>query len=352
MRRWWAWIFLAAALLFSAVPARPDSPARIVAIGDLHGDYDAWRAVAAASGLIDAKGKWTGGKAVLVQLGDVPDRGPDSLKIIRDLMRLQREASRKGGKVYALVGNHEAMNMTNDLRYVHPGEYAAFADAQSASRRDIVYESNKAAIEAAYKAKFPTMTPDVIRAEWMKTMPPGKVEHQLAWAPDGEIGRWVLRNPAVLKIGDTLFVHGGISAAYAAMPIEVINRRVAAAVKAREEAPASIINDPRGPLWYRGLVTREGADETTVAPMSAETPPLTIDQEVDLVLNSFRVKRIVVGHTPSLQGVLSASNGHLWRADSGISRVYGGTPAYLEIAGARAVAHSVPRPAGATWGAR
>ena len=52
-----------------------------------------------------------------------------------------------------LVGNHEAMNMTGDLRYVHPGEYRAFTDRQSEARRDRIYEANRAAIEAAYRAK-------------------------------------------------------------------------------------------------------------------------------------------------------------------------------------------------------
>src|ERR1044072_163009 len=126
MSRLWVWPFLilVAALFPTAAPAGP-APARIVAVGDLHGDYDAWEAIAQAAGLVDAKGNGSGGSTVLVQMGDVADRGPDSLKIIRQLMKLQREARSKGGQVIALVGNHEAMNMTRDLRYVHPGEYAA-----------------------------------------------------------------------------------------------------------------------------------------------------------------------------------------------------------------------------------
>ena len=68
--------------------------------------------------------------ATLVQMGDVVDRGPDSLKIIHDLMKLQREAPKRGGQVIVVLGNHEAMMMTDDMRYVHPGEYAAFADRE------------------------------------------------------------------------------------------------------------------------------------------------------------------------------------------------------------------------------
>ena len=129
MLRLWIWPLLAfaAMLIPGAMQAKP-ATARIVAVGDLHGDYDAWAAIARAAGLVDAKGRWAGGGAVLVQMGDVADRGPDSLKIIRHLMKLQREAAGRGGRVIVLVGNHEAMNMIGDLRYVHPGEYRAFAD--------------------------------------------------------------------------------------------------------------------------------------------------------------------------------------------------------------------------------
>ena len=351
MPRLWIWLLLlfTAVLVPGAVTAKP-TPARIVAVGDLHGDYDAWEAIARASGMVDAKGRWTGGNTTLVQVGDVPDRGPDSLKIIRQLMKLQREASRGGGKVVAMIGNHEAMNMTGDLRYVHPGEYRAFTDRQSEGRRDRIYEANRAAIEAAYRAKDPKMTAEAIRETWMKANPVGMLEHQLAWGPAGEIGKWVVGNPAVVKIGDSLFVHGGISASYTQFSPEQINRRVADALKARDVAPTSIINDPAGPLWYRGLVSREPGDEATVAPVAATGQQLSIDQEIALVLEAFHVRRIVVAHTPSTSGIISADQGALWRIDSGISRAYNGKLTYLEIIGDKVTAHEVPRPAAKPWG--
>jgi len=43
---------------------------RIVAIGDVHGSYDRLVGILQAVGLIDARQRWTGGKAHLVQLGD------------------------------------------------------------------------------------------------------------------------------------------------------------------------------------------------------------------------------------------------------------------------------------------
>ncbi len=354
MLRLWIWLLLAfaAALFHGASEAKP-APARIVAIGDIHGDNDAWLAIARAAGLIDAKGHWAGGQTVLVQLGDVVDRGPDSLKTIRHLMKLQREAPRSGGRVVVLVGNHEAMNMIGDLRYVHPGEYRAFADRDSEARRARVYDANRTAIEAAYRGRDAKMTPAAIRDAWIKATPIGMLEHQAAWRPDGEIGKWTIANPAVLKLGDTLFVHGGISSTYAGLSVEDINRRVASALKSGNEAPTAIVNDPAGPLWYRGLISRSGSDEAMRAPIPPGSKvPLSIDEEIDLVLTSFGVKRIVVGHTPSMNGIVASADRQLWRTDSAISRAYGGKLTYLEIVGDRVAAHEVPRPPGKPWGDR
>ncbi len=353
MLRLWIWPLVAFAVALMpgvAVAQAEPPPPRVVAVGDLHGDHDAWLAIARAAGLIDARGRWAGGKTLFVQLGDVSDRGPDSLKIIRDLMKLQREAPRRGGRVVVLVGNHEAMNMIGDLRYVHSGEFAAFADKQSEERRNRVYEANQKAIETAYHMRQPNMSPAAIRDEWMKATPLGMLEHQAAWRPDGEVGKWMIANPAVFKAGDSLFVHGGLSAAYSSVPIEEINRLVATALKAQDESPTAIITHPQGPLWYRGLINRGEGDEATQAPIPAgATAPLTIDQEIDLVLNNYAVKRIVVGHTPSLKGIIGSANGRLWRTDSAISRAYGGKPTYLEIVGDEVVAHAVPRPASKPW---
>jgi len=346
----WHLMVIAAVLMPGAAVPQP-APQRIVAIGDLHGDFEAWRAIAAAAGIADSKGKWTGGNTTLVQMGDVVDRGPDSLKIIHDLMKLEKEAPKQGGRVIVVLGNHEAMMMTDDMRYVHPGEFAAFADRDSKARRDRIYEVNKSAVEAAYRAKAPDMAADAIKEEWLKTMPLGKIEYMRVWRPDGELGKWALSNPAVVKLGDSLFVHGGISSAYANIPIDEINRQVVVALKARDASPTAIINHPHGPLWYRGLIVRDQDGEpATVAPIphGAAFAP-TILQEIDLALLNYGVKRIVVGHTPTRGGIIEGAGGKLWRTDSAISRAYGGTLSYLEIVGDQVTAHKVPRPASKPW---
>lgn len=334
---------MAIAAVGSVAAAPAKSPQRIIAVGDLHGDYGAWQDIARGAVLIDANGHWAAGKTILVQMGDITDREPDSLKIIRSLQQLAREAPRKGGKVYVILGNHEAMNLLGDNRYTTAGEYAAFTDSQSSARRDRVFEAKRAQIEAAYKSENPPITPDQIRARWMSEHPLGWVEHRLAWNPTGDLGKWAAGNPAILKIDGTLFAHGGISAEYSKQPLETVNALVAKAMAAMDESPASVLTDPLGPLWYRGLVTTDQDANAARAAMKPPSPPLTPDQELDAVLTAYGAQRMVIAHTPSLKGIQITGNGRLARVDTGNSRYYGGPLTWLEIIGDRMIPHTVPR---------
>ena len=322
--------------------AKPAQPQRIVAVGDLHGDFDAWIDIARNAGLIDSAHRWTGGATVLVQMGDITDRGADSLKIIRNLQQLQAEAPKTGGRVIVLLGNHEAMNLLGDNRYTTPGEYAAFADDKSVARRERVYMANRKQLEAAARSANPNATPSEVRDQWLAKTPLGWVEHRAAWSPSGELGRWATSNPAVAKVGDILFVHGGLSAEYAKLSLDSLNRRVAAAMAAADDNPKSILNDPLGPLWYRGL-TGNDPDAEQIRATGPGAQHLTIEQELDTVLSAYGAKRLVVGHTPSREGMIIAHDGRLARIDTGISRYYGGPLSWLEIVGGRMTPHTVKR---------
>src|SRR4051812_19137614 len=96
-----AGVILLAPLLWAAAPetpprledAVPDSfegVARVVAVGDVHGDVEALTDVLRLAGLIDEKGHWSGGKAHLVQTGDIADRAPRTRDCYELLMRLER----------------------------------------------------------------------------------------------------------------------------------------------------------------------------------------------------------------------------------------------------------------------
>ena len=116
----------------TAVSGIYPAQARIIAIGDLHGDFDALESALGKAKLINSKGRWIGGNTHVVQLGDILDRRPrldkvptpyqccDEIKIMDTLYRLQKEASKYGGAVHCILGNHELMNVMGDLRYTTP----------------------------------------------------------------------------------------------------------------------------------------------------------------------------------------------------------------------------------------
>ncbi|WP_299321246.1 metallophosphoesterase [Parasphingopyxis sp.] len=316
-------------------PQEAETAPRVVAIGDVHGDHEAFRAIVEAAGLVNADGAWIGGDATLLQVGDVANRGPNSMPIIHDLMRLRDEAAAADGRVIVLIGNHEAMNVLGDIRYVHENDFAAFRTEESDRVLRRYYRHNQARIERAYRRQQPALSEDQIRRLWLRETPLGAAELIMAWGPEGEIGQWLAGNPAVAKIGDTLFVHAGISTDYAGLSVADINARVAEAIAERDDSNTSILNDPDGPLWYRGYFLRDERGEIALI------PPEDAEPEIATVLAAHDVSRIVVGHTPSLGGIRMLLDGRLIGIDTGISDYYGGPRTYLEIVGDTVTAHVV-----------
>lgn len=314
-------------LLSACAPLQPTEP-RIVAIGDLHGDYGAFDEVMTRAGLMDENGEWAGGNAIVVQTGDIADRGPDTRMIVAHLKNLQVQAEASGGRIIALVGNHEGMVMTGDGRYVHPGEYEAFVTSGSEASQQALYEEMADDVIAWYRGQKADATEEEIESWFYGEFAPlGRAEHRLAWRPAGEIGSWVVKNSAMLKLGNVLFVHGGISAKYSGMTIAEINAAVEEALSEQTTERGAVIHDPLGPLWYRGLLR----DPCEVAATGIDGASLTVEEELDILLTHFGVERIVVGHTPSLDGIKPNHNGRVIQIDTGMSAYYGGINSFLEI---------------------
>jgi hypothetical protein len=207
----------AAFFLFVAAFQRPQGD-RIVAVGDVHGNLDGLTAILQKSGLIDRANHWIGGRATLVQLGDMVDRGARSRAVLDFLMALQREAPQKGGSVRISLGNHEVMNIMGDLRYVVPGDYEGFVDNRSEQRRNSAFRDY-----SRLEARNGRVADE---AAWMKAHPLGFVEHREAFGPRGKYGKWLRTLPAVNKVGDTIFLHGGIDPALNAQSIDQINSAI------------------------------------------------------------------------------------------------------------------------------
>ncbi|HWQ02885.1 MAG TPA: metallophosphoesterase, partial [Candidatus Nitrosotenuis sp.] len=202
--------------------------ARVVAVGDVHGDYDALVAILQRAALIDAKLNWIGDGATLVQTGDFLDRGEKCLQVMDLLMSLEKQAARKKGRVIVILGNHEAMNLYGDLRYAK-NMFASFADKNSEQRRtdawrDYVKWQKARAKELGKPEPVLSDTPD---DEWLKAHPLGFFEQREAFAPTGKYGRWLREHSALAVVDGTLFVHGGISPELASWKIEAISKRVA-----------------------------------------------------------------------------------------------------------------------------
>jgi hypothetical protein len=86
-----------------------DTSEDIFAIGDVHADYDRLVNLLCTAGIVERNtGAWIGGRAVLVFTGDLIDKGPHSLQVIRLISSLRIAAALKGGQVVTLMGNHEA----------------------------------------------------------------------------------------------------------------------------------------------------------------------------------------------------------------------------------------------------
>ncbi len=290
---------------------------RIVAIGDVHGDYEQFIAVLKSAGLINSKQEWIGGKTHLVQTGDVVDRGPDSRKVMDLLMRLERQAEKVGGYVHALIGNHEAMNIYGDLRYVSPQEYAAFRDRNSAARRKIFFYRQHA--EERKNSPPPEGLPTLnaaYRREWESRYPLGYIEHRQQLGPEGKYGKWVRRHNTVIKINDTLFLHGGISPDYTNDSIRRINEKVRKELNDFSKLHGGIVLDGEGPLWYRGLAL---ADERA------------LNGHLERVLSHHGVRRIVVGHTGIHGAIMSRFGGRALLIDVGLAAHSGGRVACLVI---------------------
>src|SRR3989337_2154824 len=104
--------------------------ARVVAIGDIHGAITKFKGILKAAGLADVAGRWTGGKATLMQTGDHMERGAGTRAGLDLLMALEKQAKDAGGRAFALLGNHEVMNLIGDTRDATPEIFAMFADTK------------------------------------------------------------------------------------------------------------------------------------------------------------------------------------------------------------------------------
>ncbi|HLG59504.1 MAG TPA: metallophosphoesterase [Vicinamibacterales bacterium] len=314
-----------------AFPCDIQTPERVVAVGDIHGAFDKFVAILRAASLIDGRNRWIGKKAVLVQTGDVLDRGPDSRKAIDLIRKLEGDARRAGGRVYALLGNHELSRLISDWRYVSQGERDAFKTPESEDLRDRALVVFSAEAERQARAAGRPFDAAAYREQFMKELPPGSLEMRFAFDAKGEYGAWVRSRPAVARINGIVFLHGGLNETSAALGCEGINAAVrkdlASLPVPPEQLPMVFSVSETGPLWYRGL---------------ANEPEAPLAPRLDGILQAMGARAIVIGHTTVLPGkVTPRLGGRVIQIDTGMvnGEFYpGGVPSALELQGNTATA--------------
>ena len=248
--------------------------------------------------------------------GMSPIVGPTVEKFLDHLDRLKRQALKKGGRIHTLLGNHETMNYSGDLRYVHPGEYQAFESSGSAALQDRYYQVNVDAIKNRLPEEEWPVFDAAYRARFNERYPPGYVEHRRAWNEGGQYGDWVLSNPVAVVVNDSLFLHGGISCKHNADSLQTLTDGVHAELAMAQLPADGLVIGADGPLWYRGLASAPEAEEA---------------DNLAAIRENFLVSRVVVGHTPTPGVVTPRFDGAVVIVDTGISRHYGGYSSYLEI---------------------
>lgn len=269
-------------------PTFVDEPLRLVAMGDVHGDYQATIDALKVAGAIDDSLAWAGGDMVLVQTGDQLDRGDGEQQILDLFERLADEAFEAGGAFYSLLGNHETMNVEQDFRYVTEGGWADFADTP--------YDENDAEL-LGYE-------------EYQR----GRVA---AFRPGGPYAMKLAEHNVTMVVGDTIFVHGGILPSHVEYGLESLNRGVHGFFRGQNSFQF-VMSGADSPVW-----SRHYSDETTVDDCAL----------LDQVLAAVPAQRIVVGHTVQYEGITSACDGKVWRVDVGMAEYYGGSVSVLELVG-------------------
>ena len=213
-------------------------------LSDIEGNFSAFRKLLQANVVIDSNFNWSFGNGHLVLTGDFFDRGSQVTEVLWLIYSLEEKAKKAGGYIHFILGNHEIMNLSGDIRYVQPK-----------------YFENAAMFNENYMTLF---------------------------GENSELGKWLRTKNIMEKIGDVLFIHGGISAAVNRMDIPV--SKVNKLARPYYADSTYVYSDPKidtlysdwGPFWYRGYYTGN---------------PKASMMQIDSTLSLYGVKHIATGHT-------------------------------------------------------
>lgn len=248
-------------------------PKKLLSISDIEGNFNAFYSLLVANGVMDKAYNWTFGEGHLVLNGDFVDRGKNVTQILWLVYKLEQAAEKAGGVVHFILGNHEVLNLEGKLNYV-----------------------DKKYIKLAQKITGTTNE---------------KAAYQNLMNDNQELVKWMKSKNAIEKVGNILFVHGGISPELVGtrFSIEEINSIIRKRLKNGpsknrfDKMDEDFLFASHGPLWYRGLAV----------PYRNYYKKCT-SKEVYKALKHFKVDYISIGHTIAKEVSLDY-NGRVIRTD-------------------------------------
>lgn len=258
---------------------------RIIAIGDIHGDFDVFIKTLLLGKIIDENNKWIASDTIVVQMGDQIDSiraemhavkkesGRFSFfKINKLIKKLEKQALKKNSRIISILGNHEIMNLSGDFRYTGTNEFLETTDDINSSDDDL------------------------------------KIDRKNYFKNNKEILLDLACNRNVIvKVGSWLFVHGGlILEILEEYNLEQINKIASNWILGKNIKPEDFNKilgfNPKSPLWNRDF----GGDDVNC-------------NYLYKTLNFINVNYMVVGHTIQSKGINSLCKKKLWRSDVGLS---------------------------------
>lgn len=254
-------------------------------LSDIEGNFPALRKLLQSNKVIDKDFNWTFGKGHMVFIGDMFDRGDQVTECLWLIYSLEEKAKAAGGYVHFILGNHEIMNLSGDNDYTKPK-----------------YPYNAQLLGTSYSNLYGRNT---------------------------ELGKWLRTKNIIEKVGDILFVHGGLCKEVVDLPVSLSEmNRIARpfydndslASRSDDKTLALLYNtkDKLSPFWYRDYYLIEGSKVIIHATRPTDTVYRTSAETIDMTLNKFGVRHIATGHTivPKQQGVNVHYDGKVINTDT------------------------------------
>lgn len=315
-------LFSAGARADAPPPTRYPAPERIVVMSDILGEFGLFVQLLREASLVDEDANWIGGEAHLVILGNVVGWGQGVLPTFELIRRLESQAFRDGGRVHMLLGYGELQLLHRDIAVVDKRNYQHLATDDSDEKIEVFTERGvQEIIERMPESKYP----ERLRTEYERMMTfemsPGGVEFLELFAPGSDLGDWLRSRNVIIRIGDLIYSHGGLSPKYADIPLEEIN----AETHAELEVDSLLLQkdiDIAHPAWWRELATKT---------------EIEMQRVVEEVLKEHHARAMVVGVNQPRLSTRDGLGGRAFYVDSGMRSHQMGHPekrlSALEIEG-------------------